>query len=218
MFQFEWNNAGQFDWPKIKRLFVAAYVGVYKHCDPKELDLNANVVAHAKAHNHDPLVAYFEHCFDDEFTKIIDQSKNDKFRINYLVVRMYEQPVAFIVSQLNYKSGRVYIRWNTVAPIMQNQGLGKRMLSEVARYYDNNGLELYTRSTNTKACDFYRKCGLKEVSQYSFAEPKAGEAITPYAKMWLQNEHYQQTLYAPEDERVTKLEAYTAFCRKQLHL
>ncbi len=53
--QFEWNSAAASDWPKIKMLFVAAYVSAYKGCAVADLDLNAELVNKANVDKVDPL-------------------------------------------------------------------------------------------------------------------------------------------------------------------
>ena len=82
--QFEWNSAGDHDWPKIKRLFVGAYVGAYKSCELDELDLNAELIKQARDNDVDPLTLYFAHEFNGEHAKIKAQCGKDKFNINYL--------------------------------------------------------------------------------------------------------------------------------------
>ena len=220
--QFEWNAASDFDWPKIRRLFVAAYVSAYKDMPVDQLDLNPHVVEEAQRTNTDPLTKYFEHCFDDEIVFIKAQKKSDKFKINYLTIKFHDQPIAFIITQLNYKSGRVYIRWNTVSPSFHRHGLGRIMLSAVAKYYENSGLELYTRAANTNACEFYKKSGLVAISKYDFSEPEendghiTGAGITKYALLWLKGQDYHNTIYPPLDERIVRTDHYAAFCRTSL--
>ena len=140
---------------------------------------------------------------------------NCKYKINYLVVRFHEQPIAFVVTQLNFKSGRVYVRWNTVSPSFHRQGLGKIMLDAIAKYYKNSGLELYTRASNTTACNFYDKSGLTVASKYNFAEPDAIN-IQNHAKAWIKSPDYRNTIFPPIDEMVENTEKYTAFCKTKL--
>ena len=52
--QLEWNAASGFDWPKIRQLFVAAYVSAYKDVPLEQLDLNPQVVSYAREKNQIP--------------------------------------------------------------------------------------------------------------------------------------------------------------------
>lgn len=217
----EWNAASINDWSKIKRLFVAAYVSSYKDCPLNTLDLSSRLVEEANDKRVDPLAFYFAHEFEAERDKILEQHNTDKFKINYLIVRFHEQPIAFIVSQLNYKSGRVYIRWNTVSPAFHRNGIGKMMLDEVARFYENTGLELYTRHANVLACNFYKKNGLIPITKFNFKEPsesdsKVTEPIGKFASGWLQELDYKDTIFPPLDEKINEPVAYIGFCKSKL--
>lgn len=108
---------------------------------------------------------YFEDDFNDEYNKIKQGQ-----RINYLVVRFEEQPVAFFSTELNYKSGHVYLRFVTVAPAFHQLGLGKAALNEIAKYYpESTGMELYTRNANHAAIGFYEHVDFKS-GPFDFSE------------------------------------------------
>ncbi len=217
--QLEWNAVSANDLPKIKKLFIAAYVVAYQGCNISDLAISDEVLRQAEQMNVDPLKLYFEHEFESEIAKIKNQFMPDKFGIKYLTVKFHDQPVAFIVTQLNFKTGRVYVRWNTVSPGFQQQGLGKIMLNEVARYYDNPKLELYTRTLNHASRRFYLSNDMKETDQFYFDEPTpsitgmSGNQIAKYARHWLNGEVFHNTIYPPMDEKVTELKAFVGYCK-----
>src|SRR5262245_39186125 len=97
------------DWLKIKKLFVSAYVDAYKNCDISLIALNEKIIQLVKRTKISPLQLYFEHEFKKEFAKNSNQSSENRFKINYLTVKFNDQPIAFIVSQFNYKTARIYI-------------------------------------------------------------------------------------------------------------
>lgn len=217
--QLEWNAASKNDWPKIRKLFVAAYVGAYQGCNISDLAINDELLKQAKQKSVDPLKLYFEHEFESEIAKIRDQLMPGKFGINYLTVKHHDQPIAFIITQLNFKTGRVYVRWNTVSPGFQHQGLGKVMLNEVARYYGNSKLELYTRTLNRSSRRFYLSNSMKETNQFCFDEPipsttpMSGKYIASYARLWLTSKAFHNSIYPPIDEKVTDLTAFVGYCK-----
>lgn len=212
-FEFEWNNASEYDWPKIKLGFVGAYVGAYKHCAIAQLDLDPNIVAAATTRNKDPLTAYFKHAFADEFNKIKQQAGISKYLINYVIARLHDQPVAFASVQFNFKSNRTYVRWNTVFPGYQRLGIGNKMLKQIAHFYGNNSIELYTRAANMQACAFYEKRGFSRTLHFSFAEPNAGEKVSTFVKDWVANPNAKKTVLGPADESVSNTDVYVGYLR-----
>lgn len=211
--QIEWNAANVSDWCRVKMIFVNAYVGAYKYCDVNALGLEDALIRDAKDKSKDPLQLYFEHEFDNEFSRINNQLSH-QFKINYMILKFHGQPIAFIASQLNYKSGRVYIRWNTVSPGFQQLGLGRLMLDEVKKYYKNDKIELYTRILNQGARNFYKRYGMFETSNFYFDEPNGvNDNISRYAKNWLCDSKFKESIYPPVDEKVSQLSAFVGYCK-----
>jgi ribosomal protein S18 acetylase RimI-like enzyme len=217
--QFEWNSAGPIDWRRIKKIFVDAYVGAYQDCDIKLLAISDQLIQLAANQNKNPLQLYFEHEYENEFSRIRDQNLHDNFRINYLTIKLHDQPIAFIVSQLNYKTGRIYIRWNIVAPGFQNSGLGKLMMDEVRKYYQVDKIELYTRTLNKGSRLFYQHYGMTETDQFCFDEPMQsgeklnGKEIASHVRRWLCDQDFKQKIYPPIDEKVENVSAFVGYCK-----
>lgn len=141
------------------------------------------------------LQRYFEHDFYEEKRKLDAREK----KIDYIVARLYDNPIAFFVCELNSKSARIYLRWVTIEPGFHRQGLGKIILDQIAkRYPDAIGMELYTRKANYPAQKFYKHYGFQEVSNFKFGKPLLTlGGIT--------------TLYLPDDEATNSLNAFVAF-------
>lgn len=111
---------------------------------------------------------YFETHFDEEKLKIAD----DKKKINYLILRFNEQPIAFFTCEFNYKSGRIYLRFINISPTFHRLGLGQIILEEISKHYPEAiGLELYARKDNYSAIGFYKRCGFQKYRQFDFKEP-----------------------------------------------
>ena len=111
------------------------------------------------------LQRYFEKSFIEEKQNILSQEK----KIEYLIARFHERPIGFFVSEVNFKSSHIYLRYVTLSPAFHRQGLGEKMLDEVVKHYpDATGLELYTRTANIGAQAFYKHYGFKAYSQFNF--------------------------------------------------
>ncbi len=97
--QFEWNAAGVNDWPKIERLFIAAYVNAYKNCEQEMLALPHPILKEVEEHwqscyekaaqqgSHileqefiNPLVRYFSHVDKWQSTEQKKPTKNNPFQ------------------------------------------------------------------------------------------------------------------------------------------
>lgn len=188
-FTFRWNEHFlSTDRAIIKNLFVAAYTGAYTKYSPKDIAI----------HSDEKMEKYFATEFDHEWKKIKEQ-ENDK-RIHYLIARYCDHPVGFISCELNKKSGRIYIRWATISPSFQRQGIGEKMFNAVNKHFpDNLGMELYTRTANTGSQNFYQKYGCQPVTQLDFSEPSDEKSIPGFIKQWLHGYH-RNILYPPKDE------------------
>ncbi len=157
---------------------------------------------------------YFEEEYEGERNKILKQDKGTNQRIHYLVARFEDRPIAFVSCELNYKSGRIYMRWVTMSPSFQRQGLGGMMFEEVRKHFpENTGIELYTRVANHPARSFYTKLGFKDTTKFDFSEPKPGYFAT-YVSKWLSKDTDTKCC-APEDEAVSKTEDFIGFIKKQ---
>ena len=257
--RFEWNAANQFDWPIIRRNFVAAYISSYQNRSAEELNFNHEYYQQAEQQFNGsyqkglkegfdvlfeemirPLQFYLHHgvnalekeCvelkkhlsdssfdislirekiiklmmlqnyFEAEFKEEIQKIKSEAKNIDYLIVRFHDQPIAFFVSQLNYKSSHVYLRFVTVEPAFQRLGLGEKALEEIEKHYpDTTGMELYTRKANS-ARSFYTHCGLQEYTQFDFDQPTL-------------TKNNDATLHLPEDDATTHPDAFIAFSGRQ---
>lgn len=141
--------------------------------------------------------------------------------IHYLIARYQDQPVAFFSCQLNYQSGRIYLRWVTMSPTFQRLGLGKRMLEELNRRFPENiGMELYTRVANS-ARDFYRKMGFIETNQYDFSEPSLSDPLSKqpgyfakFVRKWLSAEA-DRTCFGPTDEAITETNDFIGYAKRR---
>ena len=169
---FRWNEEFlSHDEKMIKSLFVTAYTQAYSGYSPKEIAI----------HSEEKISDYFATEFDQEWKKIKSQQQ-DK-RIHYLVVRYCDHPIGFISCELNPKSGRIYLRWVTVSPACQRQGIGEKMLNAVLKHFpDNLGLELYTRVANKGSQTFYKTQGCEPVTQINFLEPDDQKLIPHFMK------------------------------------
>jgi ribosomal protein S18 acetylase RimI-like enzyme len=144
------------------------------------------------------LQRYFENDFINEKIKIHSTNK----KIDYLIARYNDAPIAFFVTELNYKSGRVYLRWVTIEPGFHRQGLGEIIMSQIAKHYpDAIGMELYTRKANVSAQKFYKHCGFQETQNFEFGQPtfKLNGKIK---------------LYLPEDDMTHSPNAFIAFYKR----
>ncbi|MES2615224.1 MAG: GNAT family N-acetyltransferase [Bdellovibrionota bacterium] len=104
-----------------------------------------------------------------ELKKSLDDVSSQK---DYLVVRYHDRPVAFFVSQVNYKSGFVYLNWVTVSPGFQQEGLGKLVMEQLhKRYPEAAGIEVYSFGKNVGAVEFYKHCGFKIFDDFHFEKP-----------------------------------------------
>lgn len=115
----------------------------------------------------------FEMDFISERNKILQQEmrrtsfiRTDK--IEYLIARAEDSVVGFMICQSNYKTAKVYLRWVTVDPNFHRIGLGKLMIDTIEKNFpEARGLELYTRTANNSAREFYKKIGFIETSAIS---------------------------------------------------
>ena len=173
----------------IKSLFVAAYTGAYIGCSAKAIAI----------HGEEKIADYFAAEFEQEWKTI--KSQNHDKRIHYLVVRYFDHPVGFVSCELNPKSGRIYLRWVTVSPLCQRQGIGEKMLNAVIKHFpDNLGIELYTRVANTGSQTFYRRFGCTPVKKINFLEPDDKKLIPHFMNQWLILSNKKNVLYPPKDE------------------
>lgn len=218
--RFEWNAADQLDWPKIEHLFVNAYISAYQDCDLNELAIpQCENNDQSQVSKVDVLSQYFKHEFQAEKRKILSQDQQDPYRSHYLIARFHNQPIAFFVCQLNYKSGRTYLRWVTINPAFHHQGIGRAMLDEITkRFPQSKGLELYTRIANIKSKLFYEKCGFSQTNEFDFEEPspdleqKPKGYFTNFIHDWLDN----RKLFPPLDEKISKPENFIGFIKNKI--
>ncbi len=137
---------------------------------------------------------YFEEDFDQEHKKIHSGSK----KIDYLIVRFSDHPVAFFATELNYKSGHVYLRFVTVSPAFHNLGLGKNSLMQIAKHYPQaTGMELYTRNANHAAKGFYNHEGFK-ASLFDFKEHDLLDSMR---------------CHFPTDDSTSHPESFVGYCK-----
>ena len=163
---------------------------------------------------------YFKEEYETERNKIIEQDWHTPRRIHYLVVRYQDQPIAFFSCELNYKSGRIYMRWVTMSPTFQRLGLGKMMLEEVNKHFpENTGMELYTRLANHSARKFYSKVGFVDTTKFDFSEPNLTDPLrthpgyfTRFVRKWL---FQNTTCCAPADEAVSQEQDFIGFIKKR---
>ncbi|MBP9777979.1 MAG: GNAT family N-acetyltransferase [Rickettsiaceae bacterium] len=219
---FTWNDATEMDWPIIRRLFVAAYKFSYITKNLTELDIAetyqsaarrmciAAKVGEDKSEQYikeKSLELSFLADFKSERNKLAFAEITDPYRMQYLLARTGSgYPVGFIVVQLNYKSGRVYLRWVTINPVVHRHGIGSEMLKLILkRYPECKGLELYTRIANSNAISFYTRCGFKKVDVDSAVEHSVRR---PMILRWLR----ENKLFPPEDEGTEHLDSYRGFC------
>ncbi|WP_419421020.1 GNAT family N-acetyltransferase [Legionella sp. D16C41] len=138
--------------------------------------------------------------FEQDFKEEREKIALHKERLDYLVVRYQEQPIAFFVTELNKKSGRINLRWVTIAPSCHQQGLGKLILEQITNYYPEAiGMELYTRKVNHSAQQFYEHCGFKRAEELQFGRPT------------FENNKDKVILYLPEDDATNTPEEFIGF-------
>lgn len=139
---------------------------------------------------------FFEEEFEEEKKKI----HADESKIDYVIARFHDRPIAFFACEENYKSGRVYLRWVTMQPAFHRNGLGEIMLSEIAKHYPEAiGMELYTRKANQAAQAFYKNRGFKAAINFDFEEP-------PFDG--------KKTLHLPTSDAVSSVAEFIAFSKK----
>jgi ribosomal protein S18 acetylase RimI-like enzyme len=177
---FTWNDATERDWHIIRRLFVAAYKSSYITKELAELDIaetyqsTARRMCAAAGISADKSERYIKEKslelsfladFKSERNKLALAEITDLYRMQYLLARTGAgYPVGFIVVQPNYKSGRIYLRWVTLNPVVHRYGIGGEMLKVLLkRYSEFKGLELYTRTVNSNAISFYTHWGFKKL-------------------------------------------------------
>lgn len=119
-FQFEWNAATSFDWIKIKNLAIVAWRGK----QDQKINLDSQQLAFESLLNHELST------IDNQFNCGID-------KINYLIAKYEDQPIAFITSQLNPESGKIELRWTIFPRTNQFYNLEERMMYTIAKYYKN---------------------------------------------------------------------------------
>lgn len=206
---FEWNAASKFDWPKIKHLFVEAYVSSYKNGDPAQFNWEGKIL---KEDYIIKLKSHFGHLFDEEKRAILAQEHNHQ-RIQYVIARLHDQPIAFFSCEVNQKSAKIYLRWVTLNPGFHQMGIGRAILNELGKHFPETcGMELYTRKINETSIAFYKKCGFEEVKEIEFDEPdlmkKTDKPIlSQYVSRWLKND----AIFAPLDEKVPNIERFVGF-------
>jgi ribosomal protein S18 acetylase RimI-like enzyme len=180
----------------------------YLHHQTEPLQVEcAELARHLQDKNHDisavrekiikliMLSSYFENDFDEEMHKIAAGNK----KIDYLITRFHNQPIAFFVCELNYKSGNIYLRFVTMEPAFHRQGLGQLILNQITKKHPEAiGMELYTRIANHPAKSFYASNGFKDFEQFEFGKPEV--SLKPI-----------QTLYFPDDDGTSHPEAFIAF-------
>lgn len=143
---------------------------------------------------------YFEKELCEEMMKL-GSSKN----IDYLVTRYHEQPIAFFVCELNYKTAHVYLRFVTIEPAFHRLGLGKMILEQISKYYpEANGMQLYTRKANHSAQSFYKECGFQEHA-FNFGKPT-----------FMSNQ--TSSLCLPENDATDYPKAFVAFNKDMFHI
>ncbi|STX81363.1 ribosomal-protein-alanine acetyltransferase [Legionella busanensis] len=139
---------------------------------------------------------YFEHDFSEEKHKIDSQAK----KIDYLIARFHDKPIAFFACEYNYKSAHVYLRFVTLSPSFHRLGLGEKILDEIVRNYpDATGMELYTRNANFGAQAFYKHYRFNEYREFEFKKP-----ILSLDK---------NKLYFPDDDATNNPGAFIAFSK-----
>jgi len=137
------------------------------------------------------LQIYFSHAFTEETKKIAERSATSLDKIHYLIAYFHEHPVAFYVSQMNFKTGHVYMRWVTIAPGFQREHLGDLMLKEVERHFpEATGIDLYTLFVNRAALKYYHQHNFMEVAHLNFAEPKQQTENARYVRAWLNGKKF----------------------------
>ncbi len=142
------------------------------------------------------LKRYFEADFSEEKHKIDSQA----MKIDYLIARFHDKPIAFFVCKYNYKSAHVYLRFVTLSPAFHRLGLGEKILDEIVKNYpDATGMELYTRKANSGAQAFYKHDGFNESTEFEFDKP-----ILSLDK---------NKLYFPEDDPTNNPSAFIAFSK-----
>jgi len=109
----------------------------------------------------------FREDFEGEKFKIHSQTNKINWlyqnKIQYVLARLEDSVVGFVVCQFNPKTARAYLRWVTLAPNFHGRGLGKFMLEAVEKHFQEAiGIELYTRTENQAARGFYGKVGFQE--------------------------------------------------------
>ena len=143
------------------------------------------------------LRSHFESEFLEEKHKIESKTK----KIDYLMARFHDQPIAFFVCELNYKSAKIYLRFVTIEPAFHRLGLGEKMLDQIAHHYPQAlGMELYTRKANIAAQSFYKHYGFLEFQQFDFWSPTISLKKS-------------EKLFFPEDDSTSQPNAFIAFSK-----
>ncbi len=112
------------------------------------------------------------------------------------------------------------MRWVTMSPSFQRQGLGGMLFEEVRKHFPKNtGIELYTRKANHPAQSFYKKIGFSDTTSFDFSEPSLNDPqkkqpgyFASYVRKWLAQD---STCCAPEDEAVSQTQDFIGFIKKQ---
>lgn len=140
---------------------------------------------------------YFEALFFVEKQKIGLSNK----KIDYLILRYKEQPIAFFTCELNYKSSFLYLRFINISPAFHRLGLAKIILDEISQHYPEAlGMELYVRKDNSSAVAFYKQCGFRQFESFDFNEPEFQDVLS-------------RTLHFPKDDATDRVEDYLAFAK-----
>jgi GNAT superfamily N-acetyltransferase len=167
------------------------------------------------------LAKHFRHDFETEKKRLETQPKGDAYPIDYVLVRHREQPIAFFICHLNYKSACVYLRWVTMDPGYHRNGIGTLILQEIAKHYPSSkGFEVYTRNANLDSIEFYKNTGFQPIESYEpvdFSEPAAGTPQVPFApsallKRWLLSK--EKRLTGPADDAARDFKPYKGFVRE----
>lgn len=112
------------------------------------------------------------HFSEMEFNRLydtwVDNSLNKKYADVVFVYRQDQLIKGFVTGKITRNT--IIIGLISVSEDCRGKGIGSVLINHIIAYAYANGcerLEVATQRTNIGACDFYRKCGMHEVSETS---------------------------------------------------
>ena len=101
---------------------------------------------------------------------------DDNIIIGYILAAIRDQPDFYRVKKVGVISGLM------VAKRYRRKGIGKKLLSKVKSYFEENSINYYTVYTavnNREAIEFYKKNNMQELHTTLIGETKAQPGVLP---------------------------------------